>query len=376
MDSRLRGNDMLCFWNGVTDVNGVWRIEILRCAQNDRVMTGLVMGKDRKKRADEAGGVTLLELLRRGGGSWQGSDELRKKLWVSSEQLRNQIERIEQMGYKVDADAVHGFRLAGAAGKFCAEAIKFGLATKRIGKKVLVYESTDSTNDVAWQYAKEEGYDGLAVFAEEQGCGRGRMGNCWQAKRSSSVLGSVLLEELSAAEGPTLTLLAGLVTAAAIENICSIEARIKWPNDVMVAGRKVAGVMVESRQINGKFCYVVGVGINCRQKLEDFEAELRDTAVSLGQISRAEVDRVQLAQELLRQLDEWIPSVQGRQTERLHDEWLRRCDDIGRRITVVCDGKQFSGRVIDVSCAKGLLLGLDGGAVQVFDGATTSVVRD
>ncbi|MFC1782597.1 biotin--[acetyl-CoA-carboxylase] ligase [Planctomycetota bacterium] len=329
--------------------------------------------QDQHKQADEQAGVQLLELLRRNYGQWVQMEALHLALGLERQQIHKQIDQLQRIGLEIETTPVNGFRLAGPIQNISAELIEFGLDTKRVGKKVLVYEETDSTNDVAWQYAAEAGFDGLAVFAEHQRCGRGRLGRTWLAPKGSSILCSVLLQDEPAQSQEPLTLLAGLAAARAIEHTCGVPARINWPNDVTINQRKVAGTIVESRQINSKYCYVVGVGINCRQLKEDFPPEIRDSAMSLRMVTDRQIDRLELARQLLREIDDWWASVQTKGHTKLHDEWLSRCDNIGRRLTVVNDNRRFVGRVIDVNPKKGLMLQLDTGAVLVFGGATTSV---
>jgi BirA family transcriptional regulator, biotin operon repressor / biotin---[acetyl-CoA-carboxylase] ligase len=320
-------------------------------------------------------GLALLALLRRHRGYWLGMEALQTALALKPARIHEQIDCLRKLGHEIEAVPARGFRLHGSANRLSSELIEYGLGTRRVGRKVLVYHATDSTNDVAWQHATERGYDGLAVFAEEQRIGRGRLGRSWLATSGSSVLCSVLLQDAGRISSEALTLLAGLATAEAIEHICERPVRLKWPNDVTAGGLKVAGVIVESRHARSKCSYVLGIGINCHQRKHDFPAQLREKAASLWQIAGTDVDRIQVAQELLRQIDYWLEQAEAGHIGKLHDAWLGRCDDIGRRLTLVSNNQTFEGRVIDISCAKGLLLQLDSGPVRVFEGATTSVVR-
>ena len=320
-------------------------------------------------------GEALLELLRRHRGQWLGMEALRRVLDLPPRQIHEQMDRLRAMGHEVEMQPAQGFRLVGLAAGLSSELIEYGLGTRRVGRKVLVYEETDSTNDVAWQYAAESGYDGLAVFAERQRAGRGRLGRTWQSPAGSSILSSVLLQGENRIYGQVLTLLVGLATAAAIEKSCQVKVRIKWPNDVTIEARKVAGTMVESRQRGGACQYVLGMGVNCQQGAEDFAPELRAGAVSLRQITGRLVDRLHLAQEMLRQIDEWLVEVADKGPKKLHEQWLGRYDDIGRRITLVRNNQYFEGRVIEICPEKGLLLQLDSGPVMVFNAATTSVAQ-
>jgi BirA family biotin operon repressor/biotin-[acetyl-CoA-carboxylase] ligase len=315
----------------------------------------------------------ILELLRRHRGQWLVMEALQAALDLKPVQIHEEIDLLRGMGHEIEVLPARGFRLVGWVEELSSELIEYGLGSRRIGKKVLVYDETDSTNDVAWHWAAEAGYDGLAVFAERQRAGRGRLGRQWEAPRGSSILGSVLLQGENEVSGQVLTLLVGLATASAIEKSCGVKVRIKWPNDVTIEGRKVAGTMVEARRGGQRCDFVVGAGINCQQDEEDFAPELRASAISLRQETGGQVDRLQLAQELLRQMDEWLIEVEERGVRKLHDEWLGRYDDMGRRITLLSNNQHFEGRVIEICPEKGLLLQLDSGGVKVFDGATTSV---
>jgi len=324
---------------------------------------------------DEESGLAILTLLRRHKNRWISVEAFQITLDLSSEVIHRHIAELRQRGHEIEGIPARGFRLLGHPKTLRSELIEYGLGTKRIGKRVLVYESTDSTNDVAWHYEGEAGYDGLAVFAEQQRAGRGRMGRKWSASKGSSILCSVLLQKEEAIKSGSLTLLAGLATATALETQSKRRIDIQWPNDVTFGNRKVAGTIVESRPSDTGTAFVIGIGINCQQREHDFPQEIRETATSLGQVTGREIDRLSLAQELLRQLDHWVTNVHTDGVQTLHNEWALRCDDIGRRITVVCNRKKFCGRVMDVNPDKGLLLQLDSGPIKIFDLATTTVMQ-
>jgi BirA family biotin operon repressor/biotin-[acetyl-CoA-carboxylase] ligase len=320
-------------------------------------------------------GLSVLEMLRRNKSQWVSTEALQLALGLSCESIPIHIDELRQMGHEIEGIPVRGFRLLGHPKTLSSQLIEYGLGTARIGKKVLVYESTDSSNDVAWNYGAETGYDGLSVFAEYQRAGRGRMGRKWSAPAGSSILCSVLLQNEQNVLLSSFSLLAGLATAMTLEKQIEPRIHIQWPNDVTIAYRKVAGTIVESRPSATGNSFVIGIGINCGQREQDFPDDLRETATSLRQVTGREIDRLSLAQELLRQLDHWLTIVKNDGLHKLHKEWAVRCADIGRRITVFSNRQNFSGRVIDVNPEKGLLLQLDSGPIKIFDGATTTVIE-
>lgn len=321
---------------------------------------------------DEA--LALLELLRHHRGHELTMAALQSALHLPPPRLGEQLERLRHAGHQIHADPIRGFKLGQPIDRLSSELIEFGLGTARLGSQVLVFESTDSTNDVAWRYARQADHDGLAVFAEQQRRGRGRLGRTWHAPSHAAILCSVLLSSSEQPAPAVLTLLVALAAAQAVEAVCPVQARIKWPNDLYIDHRKVAGTLVESRRFGDRTCHVLGIGINCSQRPDDFPPELGDKAISLFQITGEPVDRLQLAQLLLRRLDALLGEARQDGPEPLHLAWRQRCDDIGRRLTLRCDNRDFTGYVVDVDPLQGLLLQLDVGTLKTFDPATATVL--
>jgi BirA family biotin operon repressor/biotin-[acetyl-CoA-carboxylase] ligase len=248
-----------------------------------------------------------------------------------------------------------------------ADIIHRGLKTKRIGKKILVFDSVSSTNDTAAQYANEPGNDGLVIIAEQQTAGKGRAGNKWFSEKGQSLLCSVLLikEQLNA------ELLSLTIAVAAAEAIGET-ARIKWPNDIILNGKKVAGILLESRQTDFGIAYIIGIGINCHQK--DFPGELNNIATSMDIEIGKTCDRILLARRMLSSIEHWIHLSRSK-AEMVLAHWERLSLLLGQRITVIHDGQEFTGTCVGIHPAKGLVLQLDNGPRQFFPAAHTSIVK-
>ena len=252
------------------------------------------------------------------------------------------------------------------------------LKTKRIGRKVIVYDSTSSTQAIAAEYARNRENDGLVIFAEQQTAGRGRAGNQWQSGRSDSILCSVIL-----AENDLPAELLSLTCAVAVAETVGETARIKWPNDIMLNGRKVAGILLESKSLpisksaNGnrqsEIC-VVGIGINCHQKTDSFAAELRPVATSIDIETNSVIDRILLARRLLTTIDHWL-ELARRNGDKVIDQWQDLSIQLGHRVRLVYDGRQFAGNCIGIDPEKGLVLQLDTGGVRMFDAAHSSIAK-
>ena len=189
--------------------------------------------------------------------------------------------------------------------RLVADHIRDSLGDTGIGNQIVVVEEARSTNDLAWEAASRGAPEGWAVFAERQTAGRGQYGRRWESAPYQGLWFSVLLRPgISVAESPKLTGLLAEVVAATIKQQTGCEASIKWPNDIYVSGRKVAGVLVEGRTASdGNYIAVAGIGVNVNQAVEDFPEELRGTAGSLAMATGRKIAREQFAVALLARLN-------------------------------------------------------------------------
>jgi BirA family transcriptional regulator, biotin operon repressor / biotin---[acetyl-CoA-carboxylase] ligase len=189
--------------------------------------------------------------------------------------------------------------------RLIATELRAGLAGCGIGNEIVVVEETPSTNDLAWVAAERGAAAGFVVFAERQTRGRGQYGRRWESAPHQGLWFSILLRPaMTLRESPQLTSLLAEVVATTIAAETGCAPTIKPPNDIYIASRKVAGVLVEGRTAgDGSYVAVAGIGINVNQTIEDFPEELRATAGSLGMATGRKIDRARLAIAVLRSLD-------------------------------------------------------------------------
>lgn len=189
--------------------------------------------------------------------------------------------------------------------RLTAEGMRAHLGGAVIGCEIIVLEQTSSTNDAILEIAPKNSQEGLVLFAEYQTAGRGQRGNRWESAGGKGLWFSVLLRpKIDINDSPRLTAWAADVISETIQNELCLKTTIKLPNDIQIAGRKVAGVLVEMRaQEKASHLAVCGIGINVNQTLEDFPEELRGRATSLAMALDRQVDRDKFAVALLRNLD-------------------------------------------------------------------------
>ena len=189
--------------------------------------------------------------------------------------------------------------------RLAATELRAGLEGLRIGNEIVVVEETESTNDLVWKAVERGVPEGFVVFAERQTKGRGQYGRRWESAPYLGLWFSILLRPaLTLAQSPKLTVQLAEAVAATIADETGCAATIKWPNDIYVSGRKVAGVLVEGRTASdGSYVAVAGIGINVNQTIEDFPEELREIAGSLATTTGKKFSRSKLAAALLQKLN-------------------------------------------------------------------------
>jgi BirA family transcriptional regulator, biotin operon repressor / biotin---[acetyl-CoA-carboxylase] ligase len=211
----------------------------------------------------------------------------------------------------------------------------------------------ESTQAVAFALAAEGAADRTVVVADAQTAGRGRRGRTWHDEPGASLLMSVILRpRLDPVRLPTLSLAAGVAVVEALERVTGLAARLKWPNDVLVGGRKLAGILLESR-LNAAPLVVLGIGINLAQR--SFPSDLADRATSVRLATGRDVEPDALLTALLEALDTWRARLETEGWAPVRERWRTVADTLGRRVTV--DG--VTGLALDVD-EDGALIVADG----------------
>jgi BirA family biotin operon repressor/biotin-[acetyl-CoA-carboxylase] ligase len=244
-----------------------------------------------------------------------------------------------------------------------AESIKRGLKTELIGQSIVCYSSTGSTNEVLKELAGQGVPEGTLVIADEQTAGKGRLGRKWLAPPGTSLLMSLLFRpDLAPNQAPRLTMLCSLAIADAIEGLTGLSVGLKWPNDIFIRGKKVGGILTESRTAGGRLDYVVvGMGLNVNLGIFALP-ELRGTATSLSEELGREVSRLELLWGILEGIETRYKSL--RRGESPHEEWAAHLINLGRQVQVTTPHGLLAGWAEKVDADGALILRTPGGQRQ------------
>lgn len=231
----------------------------------------------------------ILEALQNSGGEWVSGEELSRKLGMSRAAVSKHMRFIREAGYPVESMTRRGYRLSGDADSLQPDAVTHGLETVLLGKGEIVHlQSTPSTNMEARVLAERGAPEGTVVLADEQTAGRGRQGRPWLSPAGGGVYMSVVLRPKCDPQAvPVLTLMAAVAVTQAVRRLAGVPAVAKWPNDILVYGCKMSGVLIEAGLVADVLDYAVaGIGINVNTDTSILPPEISGIAISLNQAAQ------------------------------------------------------------------------------------------
>lgn len=315
----------------------------------------------------------ILEIFRERKGEVISGEELSNLLGISRTAVWKHIKGLRGLGYVVLAVPARGYRMVSSPERLLADEIAAGLATKRIGKKIICLEETDSTNTVAFRLAEENAAEGTVVIADAQSRGKGRLGRLWASPKGVNLYCSVVLRpSMPPAAASQLTFLSVVAVARAIERITSLKPWIKWPNDILINGKKIAGLLNEMSAETEKVNFVVlGIGVNINMRRDQFPSDLRHPASSLYLEGGGELDRNGFICALLTELDELYDIYLRQGYGPVREEWLWRSQLPGRKARVDAQDRSMTGVIQGIDDMGALLLTVEGREERVLSGDVT-----
>jgi BirA family biotin operon repressor/biotin-[acetyl-CoA-carboxylase] ligase len=240
---------------------------------------------------------------------------------------------------------------------------------QRLGRQLWSFQRVQSTNTLALALGNDPANDGLVLLAHEQSSGRGQNGRTWTAPAGSSVLLSALLfPPVSLRRPALLTAWAAVSVCETIDEVVGLQASIKWPNDVLVQGRKVCGILIEQRHAGPRElppATVVGVGLNVQQSARFFDEANLPLAASLASLSGKTLETRLVAERLIDQLDMAYDRLLQGDTATLEALWKTRLGLLGEQVVLETLNQKEEGRLLDITW-EGLLLAQSGTAVQIL----------
>ena len=243
----------------------------------------------------------LIDLFSEAGDGFISGQKISDALGCSRTAVWKHIEELRKEGYEVEAVRRKGYRLIKKPGKLSESEIRFGLKTEVMGKQLYYRDVLPSTQKTAHELANDGAPEGTLVVADKQTAGRGRMSRVWHSQEGNGIWMSLILRpDVPLQKTPQLTLLSAVAVVQAIEAFTGVQPAIKWPNDLMIHGKKAVGILTELQAEEDRVRSVIlGIGINVNQQETDFPGELQEIATSLSLEAGEKIDRAGLIQEIL-----------------------------------------------------------------------------
>ena len=302
----------------------------------------------------------ILDILKNADDFVSGED-ISNKTGISRAAVWKHIKSLKNMGYEIDSVTNRGYRLVSSPDLITAEGITQNLNTEFIGRRLFIYDETDSTNE----RAKASGeIEGSVFIAEVQNHGKGSRGRGWVSPRGTGIWHSILLKpDIPPSEVSQITLVAGLAVCRAI----GMGAKIKWPNDIVIGTKKVCGILTEMSAETDMVHYVVcGIGINVNT--EKFDAEIKHRATSMYIESGEKQIRNDIIARELNYFEYYYKKFLEGGLCAILDEYKENCVTIGRDVTVIYKKEKVTGKAADIDENGALVVETADGTIRVTSG--------
>jgi len=300
----------------------------------------------------------ILQLLRENSSAFLSGEEISRRLRVSRTAIWKRMNGLRSLGYEIKALRRSGYRLIRSPDLLTPSEVKPLLRTKWLGRTIHYFHTIDSTNSKAYQLALQGAEEGEIVIAESQTKGRGRLGRHWFSPPFLNLYLSIILRpKIPPQQASLITLMAAVATADAIQKYSGLLAAIKWPNDILLGGRKVAGLLNEIHSEMDRIHFVIlGIGVNLNVDAKKFSREIRQVATSLRKETGEAVSRKAFLQSLLEELERWYGVFLKGGGAVVLEAWKERARIKGKRVKVASFGETLTGVAVDVDSDGALIL--------------------
>ncbi len=313
--------------------------------------------------------LKIIRLLKSGGAGYISGQSISSSLGISRTAVWKHINSLKEMGFSIEASPSKGYRL-GKKNPFNGIGIASMISTDIIGKEIVFFPSIDSTNAKAFELGRDGAPEGTAVIADMQTSGKGRIGRKWESPPGVNLYASIILRPgIMPQEAHQLTFLLAVAAAEAVGSYSPKRPKVKWPNDVLIDSRKVAGILMEMDSEADRVHFVVaGIGVNLNIREKDFPAYIRATAASLRDKRGAEIDRAEFTRDLFSSIEKWYKIYLGKGFSPVLDAWKGYFGFEGKPVSVSSFNRNTSGICMGVDKDGALLVKTPSGVERVISG--------
>ncbi|MFZ3101079.1 MAG: biotin--[acetyl-CoA-carboxylase] ligase [Desulfitobacteriaceae bacterium] len=297
----------------------------------------------------------ILDLMVAHLGEYVSGELMSEHLRITRAAIWKQIKILKELGFDIEAQTKRGYRLLQTPLSINAWTIKHVLKTQRLGQQLELHAELPSTNERAKELARQGMDHGTVVLAERQSAGHGRMQRQWESPKGGLWMSVILKPKLSLADASKLTLCTGIAVVDAFAEVCKIEAGIKWPNDLVYGGQKIAGILGEVvGEWNTVQTMIIGIGVNANLRREELSKDLM--ATTLQEIVGTKLDLNALAASILERLEEELTCLENQGFSSVRERWLQRAVGLGQGAVIQRGNQTFEGIIQGITADGELIL--------------------
>jgi BirA family transcriptional regulator, biotin operon repressor / biotin---[acetyl-CoA-carboxylase] ligase len=305
--------------------------------------------------------------------------QLADEFGMSRTAIWKHLQNIQEDGYTFETIKKKGYVLTSKPDRIDPARIFSYLKTKRFGHSISYFEECTSTQDIAHEIASEGAEDGTLIVAESQSAGKGRMARPWESTKVKGIWMTLIIRpNVLPQQAPQFTLIAAVAVVNAIRSICpDIHPEIKWPNDILINGKKCTGILTEMiAEMDRVKALLIGIGINVNQQVDDFPDELQSIATSLSIESQHEIERAELIAAILYNLEKYSDIYIQHGFQPIKTLWEEFSGTIGKRIKATTLRETIEGIAVGITEDGVLELKEDNGQIRHIYSADIELEKD
>ncbi len=316
----------------------------------------------------------IVELLKKKGNFVSG-EEISREFGITRAAVWKKIKALRDKGYLIEASPAKGYRLIKTS-ELSVEELRT-LIKGDIGREIVFLESVDSTNSLSMELADKGSQEGTVVIADSQKKGKGRLGRTWVSPPGVNIHMSIIMRpKMEPKDATLLTIMAAVACVTALRRATELQVTIKWPNDLMVSGKKVGGILTEMKSDPDRIIFaVLGIGINVNMDMKELPPDVRPIATSIKQETGEGQSRTLLIAEILKEIEHWYKVLHKMGRAPLLDEWRVLTSTLGREVRVTVGEEAFTGMAEAIDEEGMLILRLPSGALKKIIAGDLIILR-
>lgn len=323
---------------------------------------------------DDFSFLKILSFLKAHESEFLSGQDMSNILKISRVAVWKDIKKIRSLGYKIESKQNLGYRLIDSSELLLPWEITQNLNTKFLGKRVYYFDSIDSTQNFAMKIASNDKENGTVIISKKQTVGRGRMKRKWKSPTGGIWMSIIIHPKFDVSYTTLVPIATSLALCMAIEKILKIKPELKWPNDVTLKGKKVAGVLVDTSIISNEIENVVlGIGINFKIKPHELASTIKKTPNFYGVTTLVKKNEraLPLVQQFLYELENVFQLINSRRIKKIKSEWTKRSSTIGRNVSIITGEGTVNGKAVKIDSDGALIISKGKKAEKILVGDIT-----